>query len=175
MLKEKINKAFNAQVTKEIYSAYLYFSMCAFFDNINLKGFSNWMRVQAQEELFHANKFFSFVLERGGKIELEAIDKPPVSWKTALDVFESAYKHELFVSASINDLVALALEEKDFAAHSFLQWFVNEQVEEEAAADEIVQKLKLLGEDKGAGIFMMNNELGARVFTPPATGADAAN
>ena len=173
MLKEKINKAFNSQVNKEVFSAYLYFSMCAYFDSINLKGFSNWMRVQAQEELFHANKFFSFVLERGGKIELEGIEKPQTTWKSPLDAFEAAYKHELFISASINDIVALSLEEKDFAAHSFLQWFVNEQVEEEANADEIVQKLKLLVDDKGSGIFMMNNELAARVYMPPAASAPA--
>jgi len=158
MLKEKINKAFNSQVNKEVFSAYLYFSMCAYFDSINLKGFSNWMRVQAQEELFHANKFFSFVLERGGKIELEGIEKPQTTWKSPLDAFEAAYKHELFISASINDIVALSL---------------NEQVEEEANADEIVQKLKLLVDDKGSGIFMMNNELAARVYMPPAASAPA--
>ncbi len=168
MLKEKINKALNEQINREVFSAYLYFSMCAYFDSINLKGFSNWMRVQAQEELFHANKFFSFVLERGGKVELEAIEKPQVIWKSPLDAFGAAYNHEIFISTSINNIVALTLEEKDFAAHSFLQWFVNEQVEEEANADAIVKKLDLLGEAKGAGIFMMDNELGSRVFTMPA-------
>ena len=173
MISKKMEKALNEQVNKEYFSSYLYLSMAAYFENKNLKGFANWMRVQVQEELLHSMKFFDFIIERGGKVELKAIEAPQIDWKSILDAFEAAYKHENFISESINNLVALSLEEKDFAANSFLQWFVNEQVEEESSVDAVVQKLKLLGEEKGSGIFMLDNELGTRVFTPPAASGSA--
>jgi len=166
MIKERIEKEFNAQITREFYSAYLYLAMAGYFAQKNLNGFANWMRVQAQEELTHAMKFFDFILERGGKAVLDAIDKPPADWKSPFDAFDAAYKHELFVTENINKLVSIAIEEKDFASHNFLQWFVGEQVEEESSVDYIRQKLKLIG-DNGSMIFMLDKELAARVFVNP--------
>ncbi|HPG30260.1 MAG TPA: ferritin [bacterium] len=168
MINKKIEKAFNEQLNKEYFSSYLYLSMAAYFESRNLKGFANWMRVQTQEELAHFMIFFDNIIERGGKVSLTGIESPQTEWKSILDAFEAAYKHELFISNSINELVALSIQEKDYAANNFLQWFVKEQVEEEASVDEIVQKLKLLGEEKGGGIFMLDNELSSRIFTPPA-------
>lgn len=167
MIKKNIQKALNKQINAELYSAYLYLSMSAYFQSINLAGFANWMRVQALEEMTHADKFYNFIVERGGRVELEAIEAPPKEWASPLAVFENAYKHEQKVTSMINDLVDLAIKEKDHASNIFLQWFVTEQVEEEASADEVVQKLKLAG-DKGSGLFMLDGELSKRVFTPPA-------
>jgi len=167
MIKKNIQKALNKQINAELYSAYLYLSMSAYFQSINLAGFANWMRVQALEEMTHADKFYNFIVERGGRVELEAIEGPPKEWSSHLAVFENAYKHEQKVTSMINDLVELAIKEKDHASNIFLQWFVTEQVEEEASADEVVQKLKLVG-DKGSGLFMIDGELSQRVFTPPA-------
>jgi ferritin len=125
------------------------------------------MRVQTQEEVSHAMKIYDFVNERGGRVLLQAIEGPPTKWKSPLAVFEDAYAHEQKVTGLINNLVDLAIKEKDHATNSFLQWFVNEQVEEEASADEIVQQLKMM-EDAPGGMFMLDRELGQRVFTPPA-------
>ena len=129
------------------------------------------MKTQAQEELFHAMKLYDFVLERGGSITLDAIEAPQIEWKTPLAIFQAAYKHELLVTSLINDLVDLAIKEKDHASNNFLQWYVKEQVEEEASADEIVQKLKLIG-NQGNGIFMLDKELATRIplFTFPVSG-----
>ncbi len=129
------------------------------------------MRVQTQEELVHAMKFYDFINERGGRVTLQKIDSPPTKWASPLNAFESAYKHEQKVTGLINDLVNLAVGEKDHATNIFLQWFVTEQVEEEASADEVVQKLKLVGKDSG-GLFMLDGEMGQRVFTPPAASAE---
>jgi ferritin len=167
MISKKIQEAFNAQINAELFSAYLYMSMAAYFDNKNLSGFANWMKVQTQEEMTHAQKFYDFIIERGGRAEMRAIDKPKSDWESTKSVFEETYKHEQHVTALINDLVDLSLAEKDHAAYNFLQWFVNEQVEEEASADEILQKLIMIG-DFGPGVYMMDKDLAARVFTPPA-------
>ena len=167
MLKEKIEQALNDQLNAEMYSAYLYLSMSAYFQSLSLGGFANWMRVQAQEELVHAMKFYDFVNERGGRVTLKPIDAPETSWESPLAAFEAAYAHEQKVTALINDLVNLALGEKDHATHIFLQWFVTEQVEEEDSANEVVQKIKLMGDASG-GMFMLDRELGQRIFTPPA-------
>jgi ferritin len=145
--------------------------MSAYFQSINLPGFANWMRVQAQEELVHAMKFYDFINERGGHVNLQQIDGPPTGWSSPLDVFENTYKHEQKVTGLINDLVNLATEARDHATNIFLQWFVTEQVEEEASADEVLQKLKLVGKDSG-GLFMLDGEMGQRVFTPPAASAE---
>jgi ferritin len=126
------------------------------------------MRIQTQEEVTHAMKIYDFVNERGGRVTLSAIDGPPTEWNSPLAVFEAVYKHEQKVTGLINDLVDLAIKEKDHATNSFLQWFVNEQVEEESSADEIVQQLKMM-EDAPGGMFMLDRELGQRVFTPPVT------
>jgi ferritin len=169
MLKEKIEEAFNKQINAELYSSYLYLSMAAYFASINLSGMANWMKCQAQEEALHAMKFFTFVQERGGAVKLTAIDGPPTTWDSPLAAFKAVYEHEQKVTAMINDLVDLAIQEKDHAANAFLQWFVSEQVEEESTADGIVQQLKLAG-DRGGALFMIDRELGSRVFTPPAAG-----
>ncbi len=167
MLSERMMKALNKQLNAELYSAYLYLSMAAYFESKNLKGFANWMRVQAQEELMHAMKFFDYINERRGRVYLEAIEKPPTEWKSPLDVFEATYEHEVKVTSMINDLVNMSMEEKDHATYNMLQWFVAEQVEEEASADEIRQQLRMIKED-GRGIMMLDRELKQRTFTPPA-------
>ncbi len=168
MISQKIQDAFNEQVNAEIYSSYLYLSMAAYFESINLNGFASWMRVQAQEELVHGMKFFDFICERGGTVALKPIAGPPTRWESPLVAFQEAYKHEQKVTSLINDLVDLSLNEKDHASNAFLQWFVTEQVEEEASVDKVVQRLKLAG-DQGGGLFMIDKELETRVFTyPPA-------
>lgn len=170
MIDAKMQDALNEQMNAELYSSYLYLSMAAYFDEINLGGFANWMRVQTQEENMHAMKIYDHVVERGGRVLLKAIDAPPVEWESPLAVFEAAYGHERKVTGLINDLVDLARGVKDHATDNFLQWFVDEQVEEEQSADDIVQKLKLMEGFKG-GLFMLDRELGQRVFTPPSSEA----
>ena len=167
MLNAKMEKALNAQLNAEFYSAYLYLSMAAYFESTNLAGLANWMRIQFQEEQFHGTRFFDFVLERGGKVSLAAIDEPEKDWDGPVSVFAATLAHEQKVTGLINDLVNLAIAEKDHATNNFLQWFVSEQVEEEASADGVVQKIKLLGDASG-GLFMIDQELAQRVFTPPA-------
>lgn len=153
-----------------MYSSYLYLSMSANFESSNLSGFANWMKVQAQEEMVHAMKFYGHIIERGGKVILDKINKPPVEWKIPLKAFEDAYAHEQIVTKLIHNLVDIAAKEKDHASTSMLQWFVDEQVEEEASADEIVQKLKLM-KDAPGGLFMLDQELAKRVFVaPPVNG-----
>ncbi|MBU0519299.1 ferritin [bacterium] len=168
MLSKKMEEAFNKQINAEIFSAYLYRSMEAYFKGINLEGFANWMNVQAQEEQFHADKFFNFVYERGGDVNLTAIAAPKTKWDSPMAVFKAVYEHEQHVTMLINGLMDIAEEERDRATISLLHWFIDEQVEEEASADAIVQQLKL-GGDKGAALFMIDRELGLRVFTPPTT------
>ncbi|HPA44778.1 MAG TPA: ferritin [bacterium] len=167
MIDKKMQNAINDQINAEMFSAYLYLSMSAYFENTSLRGFANWMRVQAQEEMVHAMKFFDYVIERGGRAVLKAIEAPADEWASPVAAFEAAYEHEQKVTARINKLVDIAVELRDHATNAFLQWFVTEQVEEEASASEIVDKLKLIGEARG-GLFMMDRELAARVFTPPA-------
>lgn len=168
MISKNMEKAINEQINAEMYSAYLYLSMESYFRSLDLSGFANWMRVQVQEELMHAMKMYDFVDARGGRIILKSIATPQSEWKSPLAVFEATYKHEQKVTALINDLVNLAIEEKDHAANTFLQWFVNEQVEEESSADKIIQQMKMM-KDAPGGMFMLDRELGLRVFTPPAT------
>jgi ferritin len=172
MLIEKMQDALNAQLNAEVYSAYLYVSMAAYFDATNLPGFANWMRVQAQEEVTHAQKFYAYINERGSRVILRAIDGPPTEWDSPLAVFGDAYAHEQKVTGLISDLVNLAASENDHATKIFLQWFVTEQVEEEASADEVVQKLKLVG-DVAGGLYMLDREMAQRVFTPPAAEGQA--
>jgi ferritin len=136
-------------------------AMAAYFESINLPGFAHWMTIQAGEEMEHARKFYSFIFERDGRVKLSAIDEPPFEWKSALDVFENAYKHEIKVSGLIHSLVDLARKENDHATENFLGWFVAEQVEEEASALEIVNKLKMI-KDSSHGIFMLDSLLGRR-------------
>ena len=166
MISKKIEEALNGQVNAEMYSAYLYLSMESYFKSLDLNGFANWMRVQTQEEMVHAMKIYDFINGRGGRILLKAIEGPPTQWDSPRAVFEAAYTHEQKVTGLINGLVDLAIKEKDHATHTFLQWFVNEQVEEEASADTVVQQLKMM-ENAPGGLFMLDRELAQRVFTPP--------
>jgi ferritin len=168
MISKKMQDALNGQINAELYSAYLYLSMEAYFQSQNLTGFANWMRVQTQEELMHAMKMYDFVNGRGGRVILKSIAQPLAEWESALAVFEAVLKHEQKVTGLINDLVNLAVDEKDHATNSFLQWFVNEQVEEEDSAGKVLGQLKLI-KDSPQAVFMMDKEMGQRVFTPPAT------
>ena len=168
MLSKKMANALNGQLNAELYSAYLYLSMEAYFQAANLPGFANWMRVQVQEEQFHAMKFYDFINERGGRVILAQIQAPSNEWDSPLAAFEAVLAHEQKVTGLINDLVDLAIQEKDHAANSFLQWFVDEQVEEEDNAGTIVGQLKLI-KDSPQALFLMDKELSQRVFTPPTS------
>ena len=163
MLNKRIEEELNKQINAEIWSAYLYLSMSAYFEDKNLPGFANWMRVQYQEELTHALKIFDYVNERGGRVILQPIEKVKTEWRDTVEVFEETLKHEQHVTGLINNLVNVAIEEKDHATNNTLQWFVSEQVEEEAAADEILQQLKML-QGKKEGVFMLDRELKQRTF-----------
>lgn len=160
--------ALNEQINAELYSAYLYLSMSAWFSDRSLPGFANWMRVQFEEEQFHAMKIYDFVLERGGKIELENIAKPQVDWDQATAVVQDVANHEAHVTGLINNLVDMAAAERDHATGIFLQWFVTEQVEEEANVGGLLDRLKLVGENS-SGIFALDMELAKRVFTAETT------
>ncbi len=168
MLSEKMTEALNKQINKEIYSAYLYLSMSAYSTYTGLHGFANWFRVQYQEEMTHAMLIYDYVHDHGAKVRLMAIPQPPTEFGSAIEIFEKTLEHEKFVTKSINDLVGLAINEKDHATQIFLQWFVTEQIEEEANDNEIISKLKLAG-NEGKGLFMIDKELAGRVFKPPAT------
>ena len=161
MISKKIEDAFNDQINAELYSAYIYLSMSAYLNSVDLNGMAHWMKVQAEEEVEHAMKFSSYIVERGGRVKYKAIECPQEEWASALEVFKGAYEHERYVTRRINDLMDLAVAEKDYASQVFLQWFVSEQVEEEANADEIVKKLEMIGEGRH-GIYMLDKELGGR-------------
>jgi len=163
MLKERIQKALNEQINAEQYSAFMYLSMSAWLEDKGLPGFANWMYVQYQEELTHANKLFKYVNERSGKVEIKAIEQMPTTFESVVDVVEKTLEHEQKVTAMIDNLVNIAVEERDHATQSFLQWFVDEQVEEEANVTEILDTLKLIGE-KGNGMFMLDREFRQRTF-----------
>ncbi len=167
MMKADLQKAFHKQINEELYSAYLYAAMVNFFESKNLPGFATWMRAQTIEELIHAEKLISYLHERGADVKLDAIAKPTSTWKSPLAAFEAAYKHECHISKCIDNLYARATKAGDNAAAIFLNWFVNEQVEEEASADEIVQQLKLAQDAPGA-LFMLDREMGARKPAMPA-------
>jgi len=164
MLSDKIQNALNGQHVAELYSAYLYLSMAAYFDAEGLPGFANWMRVQAQEEVSHGMKFYYYVNERDGRVVLGPIDGPPTDWDSPVAAFEHVLAHERKVTALINGLVKLAAEEKDQATADFLSWFVKEQLEEEESAEAVLQKVA----GAGAELAAADGELGARVFKPPA-------
>ncbi len=161
MMKQKVESALNNQMNKEFYSYYLYLGMAAHFESNDLKGFAHWFRIQAKEELEHAMKFYDFLIQRGGRVTLQPIDAPPSSWKAHKDVFEDAYQHEQKVTGLIHELVDLAQSEKDHATEVFLEWFVKEQVEEEAITHEVIQKMQLVGSE-GSALFMLDGELGKR-------------
>jgi ferritin len=168
MIDDKVCAALNGQLRSEFYSAYLYAAMYSHFESRTLKGFANWMQIQVQEELAHAQKLIEYILERGGEAEFRSIDAPESEWDSPLGVYEAALEHERSVTRAINDLVDIAVAARDHATATMLQWYVTEQVEEEATFDEIVQQLKL-ADGNGAALLMIDRELGARVFTPPGT------
>jgi len=163
MLNQRVYNAINDQINAEIWSGYMYLSMSAYFSSEGLNGFANWMRVQWQEELSHAMKFFDYVVERGERPILKPIDAVPEKWDSAMHAMEETLKHEQHVTALINNIMDIAIEEKDHATKSMLQWFIDEQVEEEANVQEIIDSLKLIG-DKGHGVFMLDKELKTRLF-----------
>jgi len=158
-----MHKALNDQLQAEFFSAYLYLSMSAYFEDQGLDGMANWMTIQFQEEQSHALKFYRYITERGGKVELQAIEKPKHEWEGPLNVFEEALDHERMISGRINDLADLAIQEKDHATHNMLQWFIAEQVEEEANVESIVGQLKMIG-GQGHGVFMVDREMRGRTF-----------
>ncbi len=169
MLDEKMEKAFNEQINAELYSEYLYLSMKAYFETLNLKGFVNWMDVQVQEEHAHAMGMFDYVNSRGGRVKLMAIDAPETDWESPLAVFEHILTHEELVTSLINKLADVADEVKDRAALGFLNWYIKEQVEEEDNVGNVLATLKLIGNDKNA-LFALDKELATRTFVAPVIG-----
>lgn len=165
MLNDKMIEALNKQINEEFFSAYLYLSMSAFFDSIGLKGFANWMMVQYKEEVDHGMKIYNYLLSQGADVKLYAVKEPQQKWDSPLDAYEATLKHEQYITQCINDLVDLAEELKDRATYNFLQWYVNEQVEEEENDREIIDKLKLIGDNK-SGLFMLDKDLASRTYTP---------
>jgi ferritin len=172
VLSPKIEDAFNKQLNAELYSAYLYLSMSAYFESQNFAGMAHWMWIQAQEEFVHATKFFNFINDRDGRVLLAQIEAPQTEWDSPLDAFQGALAHEQEITRLINGLVDLSMAESDHAADTFLQWFVTEQVEEEATAKTIVDKLKLAG-DNPVALLMLDGELGQRTPPPPADATTA--
>lgn len=159
--------AFNEQVNRELYSAYLYMSMSADSTFKGLKGFANWFMVQYHEEMLHAMKMFEYITRQGGKVQLKAIAQPATAFKSAMDMFQQTLKHEQFITQCINDLSNLAVQEKDHASQTFLQWYVSEQVEEEENDNDVIAQLKLIGGDT-AGLFMLDKEMATRMLTVPS-------
>lgn len=167
MLSNKLKSELNKQMNNEFYSEYEYLSMAAYFHEMNLDGIANYFHVQAQEEHFHAMKIFHFVLDKGGKVELQQIAKPDVSFKSPIEVFEKALAHEVKVTKLINGLMDEAVKENDHAVNSFLKWYVDEQVEEEASANKALGKMQIVG-GKGEGLLIIDQEFAGRSFVPPA-------
>lgn len=165
-LNTEVQEVLNKQINAELWSAYLYLSMSAYFESEGFAGFASWMRIQYQEESAHAMKMFNYVNERGGRVTLEPINEVPTEWTSVMDAFEDTYKHECLVTDLINNCVNVAIEERDHASVNFLQWFIDEQVEEEANVSTILDELKMAG-TQGHALFMINKELGSRVFVDP--------
>jgi len=161
MISEKVQKAINDQINAEFFSSYLYLSMAAYFESTNYKGFGAWMRLQAEEERTHAFKLYDFVLDRGGRVVLGAIEAPTADFKSPQDVFEKTLAHERLITEKINKLNALALAENDFATSAHLQWFITEQVEEEATADDILNQIKMV-EGRPGSLYYIDRHLGKR-------------
>jgi len=170
MISANMAQNINEQINKELYSEYLYLSMATYFDDLGLKGFANWMRVQVKEERTHALMQYTYMAEQGAKANMLAIDAPETTWASPLAAFEQVLAHEQLVTASINNLMSIAIEEKDYATIAFLQWFITEQVEEEATAKEIIDELKIVG-NEGQGLLMKDRELAARIYNMPAAAA----
>lgn len=163
MLSQTMLDELNNQINEELYSAYIYFAMSGYLEDKNLPGAANWMRAQAQEELGHVMRFYHYIKDRRGRIMMKPLQGPPNEWDSFVAVFDAAFKHEQHISGRIHKLAELAAQENDHATLSFLKWFIDEQVEEEASVDEVLQKLKMIG-GQGHGLFMIDRELGARKF-----------
>jgi ferritin len=161
MLSKKMVDALNKHLNEEFYSSYLYLSMAAHFEEKNLRGFANWFRIQSQEEYGHAMKFYHYIIQTGGTVTLKQIIEPKTSWKSVMEVFKDTLAHEQKITGLIHKLVDAAIQSKDYPTNNFLQWFVGEQVEEEATVEEIINKLEMIGDNKG-GLYMLDRELGAR-------------
>lgn len=172
MLDKRMQDAINAQINRELFSGYLYLSMASKFADLGMSGGQSWMTVQFQEELAHARIMFNYVLTRGGRVLLEAIEQPETEWPDGLAMFEEALAHEEKVTGRIHDLASLALELKDHATYNFLQWFIAEQVEEEESAMDMVQKFRMAAEHP-AGLYQLDKELATRVYAEPAPLAKA--
>ncbi len=162
MISKKMEAALNEQVNKEFFSSYLYLSMAAYFEDKGLPGMANWMKLQAEEEHQHGTKFYEFIIKGGRRIKLTSIKEPKFEWTSPQNAFEESLAHEQFITKSINELTDLAIQEKDHATKTFLQWFVDEQLEEEATVQQIVESFKLVS-DHPAGLFMLDRELGQRM------------
>jgi ferritin len=160
-LSKTMQDALNEQIKEELASAYIYLSMAAYCESINLPGFAHWMRGQSNEEMEHARKFYGYIHERGGRVVLQAIDQPPIEFEGPISVFEKTLAHEQYITGRIHKLYGMAVEEKDYASLGILQWFVDEQVEEESTATEILELLKMVGE-KGQGLIMLDRQLAQR-------------
>lgn len=171
MITKKMEKALNAQINKEFYSAYLYLSMSAYCNKSNMPGCEHWFRMQYDEEVIHMTKMFDYLMQHGGEARLMQVDEPANDFGSILGAFEASLKHEQFVTKSINELLDVAVEERDHATQVFLQWFITEQVEEEANVKEIVDRLKMIG-DNGAALMMIDDKLALRM--PPAPAAAQA-
>jgi len=161
MISKTIESALNKQVNREFYSEFLYLSMASYFETVSLKGFAKWMRVQAKEEHAHAMKIFEYIITRGGKVTIDALEAPKTKWASAGKVFEDSYAHEQKVTAMINALVDLSIKEKDHASFEMLQWFVKEQVEEEQNASDILNQIVIVG-DRPGHLFALDHHLGKR-------------
>ncbi len=170
MLSERLQKALNDQVNYEFYSAYTYLAMAAYAESEDLGGFANFFKVQYEEELFHAMKFYNYINQMDGRVVIEAMKKPQVEYESVLHLFEAGYEHEKTVTSKIYNLANIATEEKEHATLSLLQWFIDEQVEEEQNFNTIIKKLKRI-ESNPAALYMLDEELATRVFTPPAVNA----
>ena len=172
MITQRIQDVMNEQIKHETFSAYLYFSMAAYFHSKSLNGMAQWMKAQAQEEFAHALRFFNHINDRGGRIEFQALEKPQADWDSPIAAFKAALQHEVFITGKINDLAKLADDENDRAAGIMLQWFVTEQVEEEDTVSTVIDMLELIG-DFGHGLLMADRELGARIAGPILPPEDA--
>lgn len=161
MLDKKMEQAYNEQINAELFSAYLYLAMASYFEDKSLSGFGHWMRLQAQEEVDHAMKFIGYVQTRGGRVELDSIDKPEMEWDSPQAAFKAALEHEQYITGRINNLVKLANDLNDYASGQFLLWYVEEQVEEEENAGEICDKLEIVGQNP-QGLLFLDRELGGR-------------
>ena len=166
MISEKMQDALNKQVNEEFFSAYMYLAMSAYCSTIGLPGFANWMRMQYEEEIMHVTKMYDYIMGQGGVIELKAIEQPDQVYGTPLEIFEKTLEHEQLVTNLIHRLMDLAVEERDYATQTFLQWYVTEQVEEESNVNDILSPLRMVGDDKG-GLMMIDQQLAGRMAPTP--------